>query len=264
MPSASPQKERKLKSSKKNKPEKKRKRHDSPPIPATKKVRTASTPASAAPKAPKAPNSPYSVKTTSFFFPLPPKYSFQPEKTYSQLLAAASSEQSQHLRSLSPKIGITKHHLDPLLMRYNDSVDGVVLGYDNIRFETPTARIAAESPFAYVWTTVDLLVWRPKTGMVLPGYVNLQSASHIGCLVDNTWNVSVPRERIPEEWVYEEENGEWRTKEGVSVEGKVGFVVESVKAGGSIFLLEGSMLDREKIEAVVSAEKEKTVEVEVR
>jgi DNA-directed RNA polymerase I subunit RPA43 len=216
-------------------------------------------------------NIPYHLTTASLYLSLAPRYSYYPEKTFSHLFSrSASNEQAAHLRSLSPITGVQKHHLDPLLMTYYEPVDGVVIAYDNIRFESECGRINAEAPYPHVWTTVDLLVWRPTKGMVLQGWVNLQSASHIGLLVDNTWNVSIPMARIPEGWKYIENDaateggmevdeaeqaaaaeGVWVGEKGKRVEGLLRFVVESVKAGGSIFIMEGSLLDREKIENAV-------------
>ena len=248
-----------------------------------KRKRNASPPADDAPKKARieiqrtfpavSPNTPYHLITASLYLSLAPKYSYYPEKTFAHLLArgsAVSSEQAAHLRSLSPITGVQKHHLDPLLMTYYEPVDGVVIAYDNIRFDTSKARIIAEAPYAQVWTTVDLLVWRPTKGMVLQGWVNLQSPSHIGLLVDNTWNVSIPFARIPDSWKYregtappvtmeldeeaeEEEEaapaeGAWIDAKDGKVEGLLRFTVESVKAGGSIFIMEGSLLDRTKIE----------------
>ncbi|TGZ83970.1 hypothetical protein EX30DRAFT_296123, partial [Ascodesmis nigricans] len=203
-------------------------------------------------------NCPYHIKTISLFLSLSPKYSFQPTKTYSSLLAAASkshsSESTAHLLSLSPLHGIAKHHLDPLLMTFFEPVDGVVIAYRNIRFQSPTARIINESPFAHVWVEVEMLVWRPRKGMVVKGHVNLVSKSHIGLLVDNTWNVSIPLARIPDTWKWVEAakagegHGYWSNDEGAKVEGDLRFEVQEVKAGGSLFLIEGSLLEREKIE----------------
>ncbi|KAA8904569.1 hypothetical protein FN846DRAFT_952589 [Sphaerosporella brunnea] len=215
-------------------------------------------------------NIPYHLTTVSLYLSLAPRYSYYPEKTFSHLLVrSASSEQAAHLRSLSPITGVQKHHLDPLLMTYYEPVDGVVIAYDNIRFESECGRINAEAPYPHVWTTVDLLVWRPHKGMVLQGYVNLQSASHIGLLVDNTWNVSIPLARIPEGWKYTESDGaeemevdeaeetaataegSWVNEKGEKVEGQLKFEVESVKAGGSIFIMEGSLLNQGKIKKAV-------------
>lgn len=248
-----------------HKKDKKRKRHASPLAEPPKKARIAiSGGHSSTAAASSAKNNPYHMVTASLYLSLAPRYSYYPERTFPHLFGGAtagvSGDKAAHMRSLSPLTGVQKHHLDPLLMTYYEPVDGVVLAYDNVRFETRTAKIIAEAPYAHVWTTVDLLVWRPTKGMVVQGWVNLQSASHIGLLVDNTWNVSIPFARIPAGWRYSEgvaegedvdetpAEGAWLDEKGGRVEGLLRFVVESVKAGGSIFIMEGSLLDREKIE----------------
>ncbi|KAI5858812.1 hypothetical protein BZA05DRAFT_382524 [Tricharina praecox] len=267
----------KIKDKSKNKSKdksKKRKRHASPSAPELPKkarieIDRSSSSAVAAVASPETANIPYRLTTTSLYLSLAPKYSFYPEKTFAHLLSrGTSSEQAAHLRSLSPITGVQKHHLDPLLMTFFEPVDGVIVGYDNIRFESAEGRINAEAPYPHVWTTVDLLVWSPTKGMVLKGWVNLQSASHIGLLVDNTWNVSIPFARIPEMWKYkdaaagtedgmevdqgaESVEGAWVDEKGERIEGLLKFVVESVKGGGSIFIMEGTLLDREKIENAV-------------
>lgn len=149
-------------------------------------------------------NTPFQCITTELHLMLAPKYSYFPEKTYAHLLSA-SSEREAHLRSLTPLNGVQRHHLDPLLGKYFEPVGGVVVAYRNIRFGNHGyARIAAESPWARIPVTIDFLIWRPRCGMVLVGRVNLQSASHIGLLVENMWNVSIPRDKIPDSWKYHE------------------------------------------------------------
>lgn len=157
-------------------------------------------------------------------------------------------------------------------MSHFEPVDGVVLGYNNVRFESDTARIVAESPFARAWVTVDLLVWRPRRGMLLKGWVNLSSASHVGLLVENTWNVAVGREKIPTDWTWIEEEekeegeggggdgrvegdangdphaqseagGHWVDGNGEKVAGLREFKVDGVKAMGHMVSMEGSLLD---------------------
>jgi len=255
---------------------KKRKRHALPSVPELRKKARVEIDRSttAAVASSDTSNFAYRLTTTSLYLSLAPKYSFHPERTFAHLLTrGASTEQAAYLRSLSPVTGIQKHHLDPLLMTFFEPVDGVVIGYDNIRFESSEGRINAEAPYPHVWTTVDLLVWRPTKGMVLKGWVNLQSASHIGLLVDNTWNVSIPFARIPETWKYkdaaavaaaadaedgmeveqdaEAAEGAWVNEKGEKIEGLLKFVVESVRGGGSIFIMEGTLLAREKIENAV-------------
>ncbi|KAI5815852.1 hypothetical protein BZA77DRAFT_314440 [Pyronema omphalodes] len=208
-------------------------------------------------RAPKIENQPYHIVTTSFYLSLAPKYAFHAEKIFPQNISTENDEAASYMKSLNPKTGIEKHHLDPMLMQFYEPVNGIIIAYSNIRFESTTAKITAEAPYAYVWTTVDLLVWRPRKEMILKGMITLQSASHIGLLVDNTWNASIPLAKIPKEWKFvenedaeeeSEETGQWVDAKGDKLEGLLRFEVDTLKAGGHIFAMEGSLLNTEKIE----------------
>lgn len=104
------------------------------------------------------------------------------------------------LYSPHPWLSLESDHLDPLVLTYYPPLRGIILSYRNIRFNQRGARIQADSPFAFTWVTVDFLLWCPQKGDFLEGWVNLQSESHIGLLVLNTFNVSIPRDKIPGEW----------------------------------------------------------------
>ncbi|KAF5096477.1 hypothetical protein D0Z00_002767 [Geotrichum galactomycetum] len=115
----------------------------------------------------------------------------------------------------NPTAGIKSQHLDPLLMTYFPSVDGVVLSYSNLRLlgkdedlsvqpgEAVMAKVMYDSPFSYLWIAVDFLVWRPQAGDKVEGWVNLQSPSHIGLLIHDTFNASIKRDAIPSDWYFE-------------------------------------------------------------
>jgi len=197
-------------------------------------------PSSAAADSP-ANKTPYHAIRTSLYLTLSPKYSYK----------------TPHSPHTTPLSGIQKDHLDPLLMSYFEPVDGVVLAYRNVSFESDCAKIVGESPFAYVWVFVEFLVWRPVKGMLLKGWVNMAGASHVGLLVENTWNVAIPRERIPEGWTWIEEaaeggegaganGGYWTDGKGKKVEAFRKFKVEAVKAMGHKVSMEGSLLGVEK------------------
>lgn len=100
-------------------------------------------------------------------------------------------------------------------MTYFPSVEGVVLSYSNLRLlgkdedlnvqpgEAVMAKVMYDSPFSYLWIAVDFLVWRPQAGDKVEGWVNLQSPSHIGLLIHDTFNASIKREAIPSDWYFE-------------------------------------------------------------
>lgn len=112
-----------------------------------------------------------------------------------------------------PIEGIKSQHLDPLLMTYFPAAGGVVLAYYNLRlFGNPSdeasdlpqkplaAKIMYDSPFAFLWVSVDFLVWKPQPKDKIDGWVNIQSPSHIGLLIHGTFNATIKRDLIPFDW----------------------------------------------------------------
>jgi len=190
---------------------------------------------------------PFKTVTTRLYLPLSPLY------------------------SLHPWLSLESDHLDPLILTYYPPLRGIILSYRNIRFNQGGARIQADSPFAFTWVTVDFLLWCPHKGDFLEGWVNLQSESHVGLLVLNTFNVSVPRGKIPGPWRWcekrvgftpargkpvpegvegeeeetEEDLGGWVNEKGEYVDGLLRFKVETVKASGHIIAIEGNLLESE-------------------
>ncbi|KAK9236056.1 hypothetical protein V1525DRAFT_236025 [Lipomyces kononenkoae] len=185
--------------------------------------------------------------------------------------------------SLAPLQGIRAQHLDPLTMTYYPPVSGVVLACLGVSIDDADgAKVARDSPFAFVWITTKLLVWRPQRGDILQGRINLQSRSHIGLLSFDVFNASITRDKIPATWKFIEDvvdedaelgsatdldatgeangtgNGEteplddegdsskglgyWVNEMGKKIEGKLTFIIESLQLSGRLFSLDGSLL----------------------
>lgn len=98
--------------------------------------------------------------------------------------------------------------------------------------------------------------------MVLEGWVNNASPSHVGLLFANVFSVSVAKGGIPKgwKWVDEEEGynqdgdggygttlGHWEDESGSLVKDLVRFVVVAVKADGGMLSLEGSFVSTKKV-----------------
>lgn len=118
--------------------------------------------------------------------------------------------------TLNPLSGIKSQHLDPLLMTYFAPVEGVILTHSNVRLlgndedldaskdgNAVYAKVKYDSPFAYLWIAVDFIVWKPLPGDKLEGIVTLQSPSHIGLLIHDTFNGRIRRDGIPSDWYFE-------------------------------------------------------------
>lgn len=177
----------------------------------------------------------------------------------------------------NPVNGIKAQHLDPLIMTYFAKAQGVVLSYSNISVskehhsldtaEEPItiAKVGESTPFAFMWITVDLLIWRPQIGDTLEGYIYMQTASHIGLLVHDTFNASIKFRNIPQDWEFvpsqadefddSEETeaklskfrsyGYWADASGTKVEGKITFSVRAVHSTGRMLSVEGSLVSPE-------------------
>lgn len=162
-----------------------------------------------------------------------------------------------------PLEGLCAEHISPLLLTYYPPMKGVVLSYNDPRMsESPEkgAKVARskdaktvlgqsvdEYAVTYIWLTVDLLLFKPRRGTVLEGYVNLQNESILGLICYNYFNAGIERSRLPKDWQWvedeaPEDNGEMSRKgrrdaaghyvdgEGNKVEGKIVFKVKDFEA----------------------------------
>ncbi|CDR38944.1 CYFA0S02e09164g1_1 [Cyberlindnera fabianii] len=169
-----------------------------------------------------------------------------------------------------PLEGVKSQHLDPMLMKHFQPAGGVVIGYDNLRLSgehiteagSVVAKVNAHSPFAFLWVSVDLLLWKPQVGDVLEGHIYMQSPSHIGLLVNDTFNASIKKNNIPEGWSFvpnqadevqadEEEGtetkkskslGQWYDESEIAVDGKLKFTVKAIHNSGRVVSVEGSLV----------------------
>jgi DNA-directed RNA polymerase I subunit RPA43 len=192
---------------------------------------------------------------------------------------------------LYPLEGALAHYISPLLLTWHTQLDGVLLSYNNAKLHTQPPRkggkIAEEQPMAqavdecaalYVWLTLDTLVFKPKKGLDMEGYLNLQNESHITLILWNFFTVTISQERLPKGWVWQdhyeegtsspniesedkpmrrenEQWGAWYDATGNEIQGSLRFRVKDwdcAPAGsngeGSFLSIEGSMLTDEEEE----------------
>lgn len=170
-----------------------------------------------------------------------------------------------------PFRGVKVQHLDPMLMTYSSIARGVVIAYSDLRLSKENidedsndqkglAKIANSSPFSFLWALVSLLIWKPQVGDVMEGYIYMQTPSHIGLLIHDTFNASIKKFNIPDDWnfvpnqedEYLEDNdghskfksfGYWMDNTGARVEGRLRFTVKSIHTTGKVVSLEGTLLN---------------------
>lgn len=171
----------------------------------------------------------------------------------------------------TPIEGLRQQHLDPLIMSYNPTVEGVIITYNNVRLAKENinndtedgstefkfvAKVSDENPFSFVWAVVDFVVWRPRVGDVLEGYSIMQSQSHIGLLINDVFSASIKKFYIPEDWYFvpnqadetstDENNfkrlGHWCDSNEVPVGGKIKFTVRGIHVNDKGLSIEGTLL----------------------
>ncbi|KAF7315356.1 BTB domain-containing protein [Mycena indigotica] len=167
-----------------------------------------------------------------------------------QLITASLVLSVPPLFASNPRDG-AQQMLDSMVMRYIPALKGVVLAHSNLSFLKPTAAITADCPFLICHVQFDATVWSPNLHMKLTGKISLCSPDHISLLVHRTFNVSIPRKHIPEEWVYEPadetepDNGRWvhqKTQKPLGGEdGYVEFTVIGLTVANEMLSLEGAL-----------------------
>ena len=113
-----------------------------------------------------------------------------------------------------PLQGLCAEHLSPLILSYYPPLNGIVLSYSNPKLsERPSgdlkdeeeaepvlAQVVDEYAVSYVWLTADFLVFRPRRGCRIEGWINLQNESNIGLVCYNYFSASIERKRLPKDW----------------------------------------------------------------
>ena len=92
---------------------------------------------------------------------------------------------------LSIRKGI-QEELKEQLMRYNEDLDGILVAYKNVQLIHNHARIINESPLLHCTVKLKALVLCPKIGSSMEGVVNKVGSNHVGLLVANVFNASIP------------------------------------------------------------------------
>ena len=163
------------------------------------------------------PKSPFYSRTVSMLVPLPP--------IAISLSAGLSSLLAQHV--------------SPLLLTYHPTLKSIVLAFSNsfITSNKPTAddvfkhseqvetndeqensrsssqaislaHSRDEHGVSFIWLTTTFLLFSPKPGDELEGYINVQSEGNIGLISYNFFQVSVGKDRIPSDWKWNEGPGD--------------------------------------------------------
>ncbi|KAF7270094.1 RNA polymerase I subunit F [Rhynchophorus ferrugineus] len=112
-----------------------------------------------------------------------------------------------------------KDELGKRTAKYDKNVKGVLLGFENVKLNSHLGTIGLDNCYIHIDVRADFYVFLPKKGMILQGMVTKTSKDHVGCLLYNTFNVSLPKgECTPEEWLGD------KVKIGNEIEFEITFV----------------------------------------
>jgi DNA-directed RNA polymerase I subunit RPA43 len=170
-----------------------------------------------------------------------------------------------------PVTAAIDQHLKPRLHRFDETLKGVLLSYENVCLNSkPTRKGGAtkdtdlihllstrEYGVAYCWLIADLELFVPKRGAAMIGEIVLQNAGHIGVLCWGKFNASIEKKRLPRQWRWEDNDiraasvdlggdedenhqeqdhtmrtlGSWMDENGEPVTGKVAFRIKNYDVG---------------------------------
>lgn len=133
-------------------------------------------------------------------------------------------KQVQSLVSLPPSALINipsalNTSMQSLLLKYSDSLGGVLISYNDIQLDDSTSdgklgRIINEMPHIHYHIKCNVLVFNPSPGTVLKGKVNESFPSHIGLLVHELFNGMISAELLRRNgFIFDDETHEWRKHE---------------------------------------------------
>ena len=101
---------------------------------------------------------------------------------------------------------------------------------------------------------MDFLCWCPEVGDVLEGDIYMQTPSHIGLLICDTFNASIKKYNIPNTWSFVPNQidevssddrktfGHWVDESETKVEGKLQFTIKAIHTTGRIVSVEGTLI----------------------
>lgn len=93
--------------------------------------------------------------------------------------------------SLSNVMAGVRLELDQKINRYYSPLAGVLLGYQDPRLTATTGHILHDQPYIHLDVSATFYVFTPKVGDMVHGVVNKRSGGHLGCLLYDTFNVSL-------------------------------------------------------------------------
>ena len=131
-------------------------------------------------------HSPFYIQRASLYLPIPP-------------IALSYATQ-----------GICSEVLSSLILKYYPPLQGVVTAYANVQLSEQLNGAATEGPIlaksvneyavSFIWATADFLLFRPRRGDSVSGWISLQNEGHISLICWNLFNASIARSQLSTAW----------------------------------------------------------------
>ncbi|XP_023673370.1 DNA-directed RNA polymerase I subunit RPA43 isoform X2 [Paramormyrops kingsleyae] len=141
------------------------------------------------------------------------------------------------------KTGI-QEQLNCELLKYSESMNGVPLAYDSIKVLGQHGDIYDDQGFIHLNIEATFVIFRPRKGQKLLGVINKVGVSHVGCLVHDSFNASIPKP-------YQVSVEAWR-QAGFAVGDTLEFEVFQLDADAAGVLLIRGRLENKRVEELVA------------
>ena len=134
------------------------------------------------------------------------------------------------------------------LMKYDDSLGGVMLAFSNVVLRRQYGTVFNELPNSMFDVDAEMVLFSPQSGADLVGTINKIGRNHIGLLVGGVFNASISADKMHTSlFSYDADLDSWSGgTEGESGQGlslnvgnAVSFTVERIQAAGGIFCIAG-------------------------
>eukprot|EP00043_Microstomoeca_roanoka_P015812 m.158630 g.158630 ORF g.158630 m.158630 type:complete len:163 (-) comp16335_c8_seq4:398-886(-) len=139
----------------------------------------------------------------------------------------------------SPEEGIHES-VQALLDLYNTDMNGVPVSYSSIKLKDTVAAIHEDVPVLHVQAKVVFQVFCPKVGDILEGIVNKLTVDHIGVLIFDKFNASIPSSSLPENVFYKEDVDAYVDgKATIAVGSKIRLQVKELETSHGVLSISG-------------------------
>ncbi|CAG9770510.1 unnamed protein product [Ceutorhynchus assimilis] len=130
-----------------------------------------------------------------------------------------------------------KDELGKKIGRFDESFQGIMLGYENVRLQSKLGVIGSDNCHVHLDIEALFYVFHPQIDMVLKGTVTRTTKDHVGCLVYNTFNISLPKPAGEEDETWLGEN--------VTIKSEVSFRITFVNLTARLPHIRGHLLSIE-------------------